>query len=290
MDDLRATVSGGVDTSICGVPSGPNLYSLEDNRVCISAGGGNPQLQPYEADSFDVSFEHYFADGGGYVSVAAFYKDLSDFIFGNETRVVDYGDVGRQALINVGMDPSYIDANPQFLTGTASAPIKSSGGGHIQGLEFALSAPGDAFLPEGWLQGFGFLASLSLTDSEIEPTPGFILEIPGLSEEVSNFTVYYENGGFEARVSQRSRSEFLGEVTGFGANREFRDIQPEDVVDAQLAYSFEDGGRFDGLSVYLQGNNLTNERFGSFLNDDPRQVKDYQEYGATYLIGINWRR
>ena len=135
------------------------------------------------------------------------------------------------------------------------------------------------------------MASYSYTDSEVQPDPNAgPIAIPGLSERVGNITLYYENdNGFSARVSNRWRSEFLGEVTGFGANRDFRSVEAESVVDAQIGWEFV-GGRFDGFSVYLQGNNLTDEEFVTFLNDDPRQVKDYQTYGATYLLGISWRR
>ena len=140
------------------------------------------------------------------------------------------------------------------------------------------------------LEDFGVFASFSYTQSEIEPTPGNIQEIAGLSERVGNVTVYYENqDGFSARVSNRWRSDFLGEVTGFGAGREFRDVFGESVIDAQIGYEFA-GGRFDGLSVYLQGNNLTDEEFITGNSADPRQVKDFQQYGSTYLFGLSWRR
>ena len=43
---------------------------------------------------------------------------------------------------------------------------------------------------------------------------GFIT-LPGLSKQVYNLTAYYENSGFEARISQRKRSDFIGEIGNF---------------------------------------------------------------------------
>jgi iron complex outermembrane receptor protein len=39
----------------------------------------------------------------------------------------------------------------------------------------------------------------------------------------------------------------------------------------------------------LQGQNLTDEPFVTFQNDDPRQVRDFQDYGRNYLLGASYR-
>ena len=46
---------------------------------------GNPNLQPWIANSVDLDFEHYFAHGGGYVSVAVFEKKLLSYIYQQNT-------------------------------------------------------------------------------------------------------------------------------------------------------------------------------------------------------------
>ena len=112
--------------------------------------------------------------------------------------------------------------------------------------------------------------------------------LPGLSEQVINTTIYYENGGFEARVSNRYRTDFLGEVTGFGAGRELRFINGESIIDAQVGYRFG-AGPLEGLALTLQGENLTDEPFSGYFGGDERLVRDYQTYGATYLVGVSYR-
>ena len=132
--------------------------------------------------------------------------------------------------------------------------------------------------------------SLSVHDAlKLAPNPGNPSQpLPGLSEEVSNLTVYYERDGFQARISNRYRSEFLGELSGVGTDRIQRMVDAESVVDAQIGYEFQ-SGPLEGLSALFQVNNLTDEQFKTFENDDPRRVIDYQQYGRTYLVGINYR-
>ena len=287
MDEMRASQEIGINNQICTVTDGvnpstfdPTLQDVANGQSCLSVSGGSPILRPYEADAFDVSFEHYFADGAGYVSVAAFHKEISDWVFGSSAREVDMTDAATAIF-----GSAFVSANPGITQGVLYEPVNTEGGS-LSGFEFATNIPGDAVAD--WLDGFGLYASYSYTDSEISDGSGGLIPIPGLSEDVGNLTLYFERNGFEARVSNRWRSDFLGEVTGFGAGREFRNVEAESVVDAQIGYEFA-GGRLDGLTVYLQGNNLTDEEFVTTLNDDPRQVKDFQQYGSTYLIGLSWR-
>ena len=111
----------------------------------------------------------------------------------------------------------------------------------------------------------------------------------GLSRYVSNITLYYENAGFSTRVSQRSRSSFIGEIQGFGADRETRYIVGEDLIDFQASYAF--GGDLDGLSVLLQVNNVTNEPYREFYRDAGRvdRSRSFNEYGRTYLLGATYK-
>jgi outer membrane receptor protein involved in Fe transport len=92
--------------------------------------------------------------------------------------------------------------------------------------------------------------------------------LPGLSKEVSNITLYYEKYGFSARVSQRKRSDFRGEIQGFGGDRDpNRFIRGEEIIDFQLGYAFADGTALEGLSLLLQVNNATNEPYREFFPD-----------------------
>ena len=87
----------------------------------------------------------------------------------------------------------------------------------------------------------------------------------------------------------RYRSKFLADFTGFGGSPTRRLARAETIVDAQIGYDFE-GGTLDGLSVYVQGQNLTNAPFVSQFNvPEPRAVIDYQEYGRRFLAGFTYK-
>ena len=114
------------------------------------------------------------------------------------------------------------------------------------------------------------------------------IDLPGLSKRVYNLTAYYERNGFEARVSQRRRSDFIGEIGNFDGVRTLRYVVGENITDAQLSYSFGDGSSLDGLTLLLQANNLTNEAYKTYAGTRDRPLEHVQ-WGRTYLLGLNYR-
>jgi len=266
MDDMRASRNFGFNVT------NNNALARPDQNSPWSGGGGNPELRPTTANVVDLSFEKYFADRRGYVSLAGFYKDLETFVF-TRNQIFDFTGYPTGGII------------PVINQGVVSAPDNGEGG-YISGVEFAVSAPFDIIHPA--LEGFGAQFSISQTSSEIEPDGQNATALPGLSETVANLTVYYENNGWQLRASNRYRSDFLGEVAGFGNGRTLRSVAAENIVDAQIGYEFQ-SGILEGASVLFQVNNLTDEPFKTFQNGDERQTIDFQQYGRTYLFGINYR-
>jgi iron complex outermembrane receptor protein len=237
--------------------------------------GGNPKLKPWLATAYDLSVEKYFADGLGYASIAYFYKDIDQFIIPNFPVLRDFSDI-----------PLLPGQNPGTLLGYISAPVNGDSGS-MNGYELAVQLSGDLFSDS--LRNFGIVGNYSSTRSSIKPIPGdnsIEIAIPGLSEGVSNLTLYYENDSFSARVSNRTRSKFLGEVGGFGGGRAFKDIKGESVLDAQLSYRFN-SGRFEGLSLLLSAYNRTDEPIITYAGAS-RLLIDYQSYGASYMIGASY--
>ena len=265
MDDMRASRNYSYNPSLA--------QSTDINRSPWGGGGGNPELRPYIADVIDVSFEKYFANRKGYISLAAFYKHLESYVF-NRNQIFDFTGYPTGGVV------------PVINQGIVGAPDNGNGG-YIQGAEFSLSVPLEIVTPA--LEGFGFFVSASYTDSEVQPDETQApTTLPGLSETVANATAYYERYGFQARVSARYRSDFLGEVAGFGNGRTLRSVGEETVVDAQIGYEFQSGPA-EGLSILAQVNNLTDEPFYTFENGDERRIIDHQSYGRTFLVGLNYR-
>ena len=277
MYDMRASRTFGYD------PTKATSTSL--NQSPWSGGGGNSNLRPWVADSVDLSYEHYFKQSKGYFSVAGFAKKLRNFIY-EQTALADFTGY-----------PYSTSSAPALSQGAVTQPMNGDGG-NIRGIEFSLVLASE-LLNENF-KGFGVQLGGAYTKSGIQPwgpTSG-TAPISGLSEKVGQITVYYEQHGFSARVSNRYRSANRQYITSFGVPNPGGDVspsggfsmaQPESVVDAQIGYTFPKESRMKNLSIFLQGYNLTDEPLITYNNDDPRQVINYQKYGASYSLGFAYK-
>jgi iron complex outermembrane recepter protein len=236
--------------------------------------GGNPNLNPYRANAFDVSYEKYFGTKG-YVSAAAFYKDLSNWIL-PIPKEFDF----------TGF-PNGSTRTPVSNTGVFTRP-ENLKGGKISGIELAASVPLNLLTPV--LDGFGVQASYGYTDSSIKPfadIPSFKIQIPGFSRETATLTGYYEKYGFSARVAVRHRSKFIAEVEAFGGDREFPFVREETIADVQLGYELQSGPA-KGLNFLLQVNNVNNKPYREYNPNTDLDTK-VDKYGRTYLFGVTYK-
>ncbi len=238
------------------------------------ASGGNTQLKPWVADSIDLSVEHYLDDNIGYFSIATFYKYLNSYVFNNKT-VMDFSDFPA--------DPS--QPTPTFYQGWNTVPTNGTGG-YIRGTEFSLSLTGEVISES--LRDFGVVFNASRTTSNIEPLNTIPHTLPGLSDKVQGVQFYYEAHGFSARISENYRSSFNGETQGNLGGRSLRYFDGTRLLDAQIGYTFESGA-LDGLGITLQGYNLNSEPSVTRVGGKALQVVDYQTYGRSYALNLNYK-
>lgn len=246
-------------------------------------GGGNPRLRPWEANTFDLSWEKYFGDEA-YISLAGYYKDIKTFIFQRSILTSFEGVLlpDQNSLSDPTVNYTEADAN---RIGVSTVRVNGSGG-WIKGVEFTASVPFSLFSDA--LDGFGFIVSAAKNDSEIVIND-VVTPVPGLSDEVVNSTLYFEKAGFSARVSNRYRGSFVGEVPEFDATLTFKNVHAESLIDAQVGYEWQDGP-LAGLSLNLSGYNLTDEPFALNNVDSPEyNLIKYQEYGATYSLAATYK-
>ncbi len=277
MDDMAAGTSFGVTND----QSQPSTIMINGRPEYWSGGGGNPNLKPWKANNFDLSLEKYFGRKG-YVSAAFFYKDLNRYIY-SQSVLHDF--TGAPLPTSSCTAPSTcVNAN-QYRLGYITAQANGSGG-HIQGVELTASVPGELMTP--WLDGFGVIVSGAFNQSSVNPGGLGKIDLPGLSKEVINTTLYYEKYGFSARISNRYRGDFLGEVPDYTNSLQNQYVHSESIYDAQLSYSFQDGP-MKGLTLSLSGSNLNNEPFYIYNAGHKEQILRYEKYGSTYLFGLNYR-
>ncbi|WP_297513778.1 TonB-dependent receptor [uncultured Caulobacter sp.] len=286
MDDMRANVTPGFNGLVCSSqPCGPGTTVNP-----WSASGGNPHLKPWMAKAADLAYEWYVSPAT-YLSVAGFYKKLDTYIY-QQSGTFDFTGIPLPPGANI---PAGTTINN---IGQITLPANGNGG-NVKGVEFSGAVELGQFAD--LLKGFGMQGSLSLTKSNLNPTtntdPKQKVRIPGLSGTVYNVTGYYERGGFQARISQRYRSAFKGEVVQLFATRGFTEILADKQVDAQIGYTFQDGP-LQNLGILLQVNNLTDSPYRTRLGLDGGGTKTqsggslpetYEKYGRQFLFGVNYR-
>jgi iron complex outermembrane receptor protein len=260
----------------------------------ITGTAGNPELRPYRANAADLSFEKYFGVKG-YISLQLFYKYFDTFVVEQNLPNVPFDYTGFPLPApwqsTTPCDPTVPGCNyipPQGITnGFIKHPYNISGG-KMYGAELGATIPFGDFVPA--LDGFGMTGGVGYTQSRVHIYPGAPASmLPGYSKWVANGTLYFEKWGFNARGSVRYRSSFQGEVSGFAQNNVFRQAKPETIVDAQVGYDFQPGTFLNGLSIYLQALNLTNEPFVTTNPGQDLQVIDYQRYGRRWMLGATYK-
>ncbi len=267
IDDMNASSSAGVDP-ITKVWSGS---------------GGNPQLQPWRATSFDLSFEKYFGKRS-YVAVAAFYKDLASYIY---NKTIPYNFSGY-----INPTPT---VTPAGMMGTYTTQANGTGG-NMHGIEFSAALEGKMLSPS--LDGFGGLFTASATDSSIQVNgPGTAntpmwATLPGLSKTVAGLTLYYEKSGYSFRIAERYRSDFRGEYTQLFGNTSVLRTLAQTTVDLQASYEVQQG-RAKGLTYIIQVVNATNAAdrnlqdgsgFGTASAPQENNV-----FGRQFLFGVSYK-
>ena len=240
-----------------------NSLSLGANPQGVLVGSaGNPDLSPFKATAFDLSYEKYFGTKA-YLSAAAFYKDLHTYI----TQYTDFAYDFTQLARSLGITPPA--GGP---VGIYTEQINGHGG-NVRGIELAASLPFSMLTP--WLDGFGVTGSYSSTLSSVV-VPNTIglgpssqlsqlnltMGLPNLSHINDKVIFYFEKWGFSAFIADNHRSEYIGRVANqtVGGYPSLVYILPQTWVSAQVGYEFQSGW-LKGLGVRFEGDNLNKPKY-----------------------------
>lgn len=277
MDDMRP------NTQVTFSYNNTNILSNNVENGPWGGSSGNPELRPYEANQFDLSYENYFADTG-YVALSYFFKDIKNWHRENGLL----SDFTQDYIPEIHHTQDEAALAPVLFEGYKTKP-QDGFEGLVRGYEIQMSLPGDLIADA--LSGFGVFASATFMDGHADAAgEGGETRIPGLSDENYSLTVFYENSGFEVRVAGTKRSDYLTEARGLSLALSDTTNQGGTFIDAQIGYDFSESGieSLEGLRVTLQAQNLTDEDDIQTSGTDSRQVLLYQAYGANYLLGFNY--
>jgi TonB-dependent receptor len=228
--------------------------------VSRTIAGGNPTLEPEKTWGGDVSLERYLP-GAGVVSAGAF------------VRLVD--NVLYDAVSTVTSD--IYDAPGIDRTGYIYTSTQNGDSGHLYGLELSWQQQ-FVFLPGLW-SGFGVQANVALLDGEFDTRVGQTADFPGTSKTVTNLSVYYEKYGLSARLSHQWRDDWLDSLGGLGSG-EYR--AGYESLDLSLRYALT-----DSLTLFVDGNNLTDETYVAF-EGDPSRPSEVEQIGARWMAGVRF--
>jgi iron complex outermembrane receptor protein len=232
------------------VMSRPGLGSLTPGGSIDAFGGdtvswGNPNLDPFKADAYDVALEWYFSDEA-LLSVAGFYKDIGSFV----ARVTE----DNVPFNTLGLDCSVLDGSP--IEGECNRPFTvtsniNGNGGSLKGLEIQLQTP--FTFAEGFLSKMGVQANYTYVTSNVNYAapgePDNFGQLVGLSKNAYNVTVYYEDEVFSARVAGSYRDDFLVRFND-------RVVKGGFSLDFSASYAVT-----ENLDITLEAVNLTDTKF-----------------------------
>jgi iron complex outermembrane receptor protein len=241
-----------------------------------SGSGGNPFLRPYQAKAVDFNIEKYFGNKG-YVALQTFYKHIDTYIASGSTLGFDYSQ----------FPPPPNETVPPTPIGLFSGQVNTHGG-YMYGAELAGTLPFDVFTQA--LDGFGITGGVGYTKTHVIDFNGQPTDIPGYSKWVANVTAFYERNGINIRGSMRYRSAFSGDFLLFSGDLQRQYVLGETIFDAQVGYDFPNTSSLAGLSVFVQGQNLTDERQATIqFKGETQSWLKYQNYGRRFLVGATFK-
>ncbi len=263
----------------------------------LSIDGGNPELEPFEAQSFDISVE-YYTDNGGVISAGVFYKEIENFEYREELRERDVSiselPVFLQDLANQAIDddpdptiPAGLDTLTRF---NFERPVNGDDA-TLTGYEFNFQQKFEN-LPAPW-NNFGVFANITIVDGESDITSSISRNyLIGQFEDTTNIQLYYETEDFSARLAYNRNGvnyESLGLGVSGGA---VVDDPVEDVaLDVEKTMDLAVQYHINNFTIFFDINNLTDEdSAGEFLGSDGtiKRFNEVESVGRTYVLGLQW--
>ncbi|HVZ30325.1 MAG TPA: TonB-dependent receptor [Asticcacaulis sp.] len=239
---------------------------------------GNPNLNPFRAQNYDLSLEWY-PQSGAILSAALFYKDVQTNIQ-TYTVIEPYSATGLPASL---LTPPVTAADNFTVTTQLNTP-----GGFIEGLELNYQQP-FTFLPGRW-KNLGTLLNYTYVKSSqtyylTSGTTPIVAhdQFQNVSPNSVNATLYYDDGKFQTRLSVAYRDEYI--VTfpfKAGVNDAFGSYATTN-VDYSASYKLTPRVtlKFDAL-------NLTDQKADQWSGKTRRAQRVYSTSGRQFFLGASY--
>jgi len=257
---FRAAIWTGYSPPEYGYLSGGESVGRDPGtNEIISISRGNPDLKAARSTNFDVSAE-YYPDRASIVSLAAYYKDIRNFIFTNGSQV---------------------NANTQNGTIEISQP-QNGKGAYVYGIEGALikqfaglAAPFD---------GFGFEGNFTFQHSRGDTGQAYRMgrKIPLINTPnvMYNASLTFQKYGFEAKLSYSYRGKYIESLRDNAVDKW---VRPNRSLDFHSRYNFT---RYFSMDFDVS-NLLDGWKYYTTKGDNPSYQKDYMEPGRNFVLRAN---
>ena len=227
-----------------------NLTIDTNPTMPLTGSAGNPELKPMMANQVDLAYQWYFGNGS-LLSAGAFYKQLSRYIgiIGDKTTIN-----GRSAVITRSVNGE---------------------GGNVHGLELVYQ--------QSFNNGFGIFSNYAYTVSNVKESfpANNPFPIEGLMKSNGGVTLWYENSGYEARMSANYHSAFVRNPT-WGAGQLIVN-GAETYLTLNLAKQLT-----KNLQLRFGIDNLTNQKVVYTSSNIPQQ-QEVTEFGRRFNLGLSYK-
>jgi TonB-dependent receptor len=217
---------------------------------------GNPDLDPFYSNNFDLELSYFSGTALGAASVGVFYKDIEDFFVTT--------DIAGQAPFEA------FDEVEAVINGDEA---------EVYGIELSYVQEFN-FLPGPW-DGLLLIANYTYVDSEAEvPFRDSKIRLPQQSDEIANVALGYDKSGVSLRLALNHRGEYLDDIA------DPEDPSQDEIVSAETRLDFTSEFQVtENVAALLNVSNITNEPFYAF-HGDKRYARQFDEFGRVWEFGV----
>lgn len=233
---------------------------------------GNPALDPYQSNDFDIGVEWYFQEEALF-AITYFSKDVETSL--ETVEVVKL--IDEEYWDAIYADPRYDESygsDPATVPYSHYIPVNDTEGFKVEGYEVIYQQP-FSFLP-GMLKNFGIVTNYTHVSAG---------DMTGMSENSYNFTFYYEQEQFGARVSANTRDDYLISAPGGNGHLEEMKYGPTH-IDFSSFYNIT-----ENLTVTFEVINLTDEEeriYGTGEQGTQNLTREYNHTGTQFFLGARY--
>ena len=237
---------------------------LEIDGDDISGKIGNPELEPYESNNFDLALEFY-GDGMTFASAGIFHKDVENAIY----KTIQKDATINGITFNDGV-ATWINADESTITGLEA--------NFQYGLENGL------FIAANLTHMLDSESTFRYEDNETYTTP-----FRKLAEDAANVSLGYDKGQWDVRLAMNYRSEYLDWLAD-----EEDDIDKVSVDNSRFV---DEHIQWDLTAKYKATENITIKFEAINIGDRPEyyywgrdtRLSQYDEYGSSYSLGFTYK-